>query len=449
MIHQFVRSAAGKDPGRAFLVSGESVVSYVDADEAIARIAGGFRARGVSRTGIFMANSPDLVLTLLGAACAGVEPCVINHESSREEVDEILSRLELRHLVVDDPLGVANAEEIVSGELPDVETASAASADAGLLILTTGTTGVPKAARYVWSDLAAQVRARDDQGGTRWLLGYNLNHFGGVQMLLHVLVNGATLVLPPSLRPGDAISTIEAHGVTHVSATPTFWRMAKVQVAPERLRALPLRHVTLGAEAASKDLLNDLRGWFPDARIVHIFAATEVGSCFSVDDGHDGVPASILERGDDSVVQFEIRDGELFIRSRHGMVGYYGDAVAPTDGWRSTGDLVELRGDRIHFVGRKSERINVGGVKVDPLPVEERVQRVPDVALVRVYGKPNAITGQLVAVDVMVVPNADRQAVERNIRQACGDLPPQARPRLIRFVDQLETRNAKLARRAS
>ncbi|MGH7804771.1 MAG: class I adenylate-forming enzyme family protein [Candidatus Binatia bacterium] len=449
MIHRFVQSAAAKDPARPFLVAAEREVPYAEAAEAVARIAGGFLVRGLSRIGIYMANSPTLVLTLLGAVRAGVEPCVINHESSRDEVDEILSRLELSHLVVDEPLGVRNAEEIPSRELPNVPAASEPPADAGILILTTGTTGVPKAARYVWSDLAAQVRTRDDQATSRWLLGYNLNHFGGVQMLMHVLVNGATLVLPSSLRPSDAISAIESHGVTHVSATPTFWRMVKVQIAPERLRALPLRHVTLGAEAASKDLLDDLRGWFPDARIVHIFAATEVGSCFSVDDGRDGVPASILDRGDDAGVQFEIRDGELFIRSRHGMTGYYGEAAAATDGWRSTGDLVEQRGDRIYFVGRKSERINVGGVKVDPLPVEERVQRVPEVALVRVYGKPNAITGQVVAVDVMVVPNADRSAVERSIREACRDLPPQARPRLIRFVDQLETRNSKLARRAS
>ena len=449
MIHRLAEAAAEAEPGRAFLVSDAGQVSYAEAAAVAQRTAAAMRARSVRRAAIYMPNSPELVLALLGAARAGVPVCVLNHEFSRAEVEEIVARLQVSHLVVDTPLGIPGVEEVRWSELTDTHGAEGPADDAEVLILTTGTTGAPKAARYLWSRLASQARVSEDQGSTRWLLAYNLNHFGGMQMLLHVLSNRATLVLPASLRPVDAVAAMERHEVTHVSATPTFWRMAKVQVPIERLQAIPVRHVTLGAEAASGDLLDELRRWFPRARIVHIFAATEVGSCFSVDDGRDGAPASILERGEESAVQFRIEDGELFIRSRNGMIGYFGEEVTVNDGWRSTGDLVEQSGDRIHFVGRKSERINVGGVKVDPLPVEQRVQRVPRVVLARVYGKANAITGNLVAVDVVLEPDADRAAAEREIRRACNDLPPQARPRLVRFVEELETRNLKLSRRAS
>ena len=50
-----------------------------------------------------------------------------------------------------------------------------------------------------------------------------------------------------------------------------------------------------------------------------------------------------------------------------------GRAAAAEEGWRPTGDLVEIVGDRVEFRGRDSEVINVGGVKVPPLPVEERI----------------------------------------------------------------------------
>src|SRR5207302_1178764 len=72
--------------------------------------------------------------------------------------------------------------------------------------------------------------------------------------------------------------------------------------------------------------------------------------------------------------------------------------------WRPTGDLVEIRDDRIHFVGRKTEIINVGGAKVHPLPVEEAVCSVPGVQLAAVYGRPNAVTGPIVAVDLVPAP---------------------------------------------
>ena len=107
-----------------------------------------------------------------------------------------------------------------------------------------------------------------------------------------------------------------------------------------------------------------------------------------------------------------------------------------------------MRGDRIHFVGRKSEAINVGGVKVHPLPVEQVVQSVPGVAAAHCYGRANPVSGQIVAVDVVPAPGADRAALEAAIHQAVAALPRHAQPRLVRFVEQLETVNRKVMRRS-
>ena len=60
-------------------------------------------------------------------------------------------------------------------------------------------------------------------------------------------------------------------------------------------------------------------------------------------------------------------------------------------------DTISL-GDRILFRGRRSEVINVGGVKVHPFAVEERVLAVPGVDIARVFGRPNRLSGAIVAV---------------------------------------------------
>jgi acyl-CoA synthetase (AMP-forming)/AMP-acid ligase II len=291
------------------------------------------------------------------------------------------------------------------------------------------------------------VRHPDPQPGARWLLAYNLNQFAGIQVLLHVLTSRATLVAPPSRRPRDVIATLRDERVTHVSATPTFWRLVAGALDPEAASGLAVRQITLGGEAVPGALLERLTRLFPAAHVSQIYGATEFGTAVSVRDGRPGLPASVLERGEDADVRLRIVDGQIEMRSRIGMLGYHREDAAP-GGWRPTGDLVEVRGDRIHFVGRTSEIINVGGAKVHPLPIEDAVSAVDGVGLARAYGRANPVTGQIVAVDVVPAAGRDPEELRAAILAACQALPPAARPRRVRFVDDLEIRGEKLARGA-
>jgi acyl-CoA synthetase (AMP-forming)/AMP-acid ligase II len=142
-----------------------------------------------------------------------------------------------------------------------------------------------------------------------------------------------------------------------------------------------------------------------------------------------------------------IVDGELWVRSRVGMLGYYGEDPVEADAWRPTGDVVEVVSDRILFRGRTSEIINVGGVKVHPLPIEDRIGSVPGVDMARVFGRPNAMTGAIVAVEVVAAPGADTDTITAAIRAACADLPAAARPRSVRFVDSVSLAGNKIVRR--
>jgi acyl-coenzyme A synthetase/AMP-(fatty) acid ligase len=132
------------------------------------------------------------------------------------------------------------------------------------------------------------------------------------------------------------------------------------------------------------------------------------------------------------------------------MLGYAGDADADAprpdaDGWRPTGDLVEVVGSRVFFRGRDSDVINVGGVKVDPLPVENRITGLSSVAAARVFGRPNPMTGAIVAAEIVPV-GEDEEGIRGEIKEALADLPPAWHPRSVRFVDAVATRDAKTVR---
>jgi acyl-CoA synthetase (AMP-forming)/AMP-acid ligase II len=180
----------------------------------------------------------------------------------------------------------------------------------------------------------------DSTHSRRWALLYPLNHFAGLQVLLHTVKNGLSLAIPRSRQFADVLSCLSQCGVDSASGTPTFWRMFTGQLGTSAAGQLKLRQITLGGEPVSAEILRRLRELFPEAKITQVFATTEIGSCFAVNDGLPGFPAKFLE-GAIGNVQLKIKHGRLYVRTNIGMVAYIDGSPAPDrDGdWVETGAL--------------------------------------------------------------------------------------------------------------
>jgi acyl-coenzyme A synthetase/AMP-(fatty) acid ligase len=318
-------------------------------------------------------------------------------------------------------------------------------------VRTTGTTGVPKAARHDWKVLTRPVEGLTRHPEQRWLLAYGPYQFSGIQVMLHVAGCQATLVAPFPRQPRDGLEAMLSEGVTSVSATPTYFRFLLADARSRQVELPPLKQVTLGGEAVPADLLERIKAAFPGARISQIYGSTESGTIMSVRDGEPGFPADALysESNPDSKVR--LRDGQIWVRATSAMLGYVGEtdsdpSRSEVEGWWPTGDLAEIVGDRVVFRGRNSDVINVGGVKVDPLPVEQRITSLPKVVAARVFGRRNPMTGAIVAAEVVPAREADEERMRHQIKQAVADLPRAWHPRSVRFVEALETRGAKTVR---
>jgi acyl-CoA synthetase (AMP-forming)/AMP-acid ligase II len=434
---ELLRRAALADPDRAAVVTGDGTRSYGDLLAQAEAIASGLRARAIERFAIVDHDAGTVVALLAGASLAGAEACQYPPTDDQDEVAALAARFD--HDVI-----VSGSSDLLtaSGD-PIVEP----PAERPLLILTTGTTGAPRGVRHDWNRVLRSTARIQPAPGERWLLAYGLHQFAGLQILIHVFAAGATLVAPAPRRPREGLAAMRAHKVTHASATPTYWRFLLAELRADGGPTPELTQITLGGEAIPAPLLGELTTTFPGARISQVYAASEFGSSGSMRDGRNGLSPDVLNRGDDADVAMKIVDGELWVRSRVGMLGYYGEEPVDADAWRPTGDLVEIVDDRILFRGRTSEIINVGGVKVHPLPIEERVGGVPGVDMARVFGRVNAMTGSIVAVEVVAAPGTDTEQLSAAIRAACADLPPAARPRSIRFVDSVAMAGHKIVRR--
>jgi acyl-coenzyme A synthetase/AMP-(fatty) acid ligase len=313
------------------------------------------------------------------------------------------------------------------------------------VLFTSGTTGVPKMVMHSLAGLTAAIKSgskRDDR--IVWATFYDIRRYGGLQIFLRAVLDGGSLVLSSAKEPtGEHLVRLGAHGVTHISGTPSHWRRALMSPAA---RAISPRYIRLSGEIADQAILDNLRAFYPQARIGHAYASTEAGVGFDVNDGLAGFPASMIgERAGD--VEMKVEDASLRIRSTRAAVKYVGGdgaALAGADGFVDTGDIVELRGDRYHFVGRRGGIINVGGLKVHPEEVEAVINRHPDVRMSLVRPRKNPITGSIVVAEVVLTEAPDggagmrSESLKREILQLCREALAQYKvPAAVHFVPTL------------
>ncbi len=321
------------------------------------------------------------------------------------------------------------------------------------VLLTSGTSGAPKMVVHTFASLTAPIGHALAQGDdVVWGTFYDIRRYGGLQILLRAVLGRGSFVLSGAGEPlGDYLARLGAHGATHVSGTPSQWRRALMS---RNARAIAPRYIRLSGEIADQGILNAIRSFYPGAAISHAFASTEAGVGFEVNDGREGFPASMADAAGD--VPIRVDDGSLRIRSARNAVRYLGadqqGSLAAADGFVDTGDMVERRGDRYYFLGRRSGLINVGGLKVYPEEVEAAINRHPAVRTSLVRSTRSAMTGALVAADVVLKADDGRgsAACRREILQICHEsLAPHKIPATIRFVPSLEIAGAgKLARHA-
>jgi acyl-CoA synthetase (AMP-forming)/AMP-acid ligase II len=450
---ELLRRAAEATPDGPAIVDDDRTYTYAQLTGWAEAIADGLLEQGIERFAICTTDAAATIAMLAGSSLVSVEACQYAATDGPAEVAAMLERFDHTILVTDredlaglpgtvlwvDQLAPPDSTSDIRRQLP--------TELRPLLILTTGTTGLPRAARHDWTRLLSTLVRVEMRPGQIWLLAYGPHQFAGMQFLMHVMALAATMVAPRERRPRDCLAAMRAHEVGYTSATPTWWRFLLAEMAADGGPKPDMRQITLGGEAVPEPLLAQLHATFPNAKISQVYGANEFGPTGSIRDGHAGLDAAILERGDDADVQLKIVDGELFARSKIGMLGYYGEEPVDTDAWRGTGDIVEVVGDRIFFRGRKSEIINVGGVKVHPIPIEDTIARVPGVHLVRVFGRENKLTGAIVAAEIVADAGTDTDEVGEAVRAACAELPAAMRPRSIKFVQELAVRGGKVSRR--
>lgn len=305
-----------------------------------------------------------------------------------------------------------------------------------LRIYTSGTTGTPSPVEQTLGTLTQSVRTDERFDDNIWAFAYNPTHIAGLQVFFQAVSNLNPMSYIFEHSVGQIEEAFSEYEVTHISATPTFYRL--------RLQRLEgtypsVKRLTSGGEMFEPQLRESLKDRFPNAKFRNVYALTEAGSLLE----SNGELFKIPDEKDD---QFKItEDDELTVHESLLAVS----TAEEFDGeWYHTGDEVEfVEGDKFRFVGRQSEFINVGGCRVDPHDVERRISSIGGVQAAIVRARESSVTGHILTAEVQPAPDADGEAVETAVEEQIENLERWKQPRIIDIVDEIEkTRSGKRVR---
>ena len=504
----------------AVVHAGRRSVTWAQFEDRAARLAGHLAAEGIGagdRVGIGLHNSPEYLESVFAVLKLRAVPVNVNYRYGADELEQIVGLTRMRAVVADADMGgvvgavadrvadlrVLLAGDDVAGRATRYEDAVAAapmprqerSAEDQVLLLTGGTTGLPKA--VVWDsggvcgvvssayrragapvpcDSAEVVAAAADQvrRGTAPVVlpASPLMHGTGFFSSLGVLLRGGRVVTLPqrSLDPAALWTAVQEERVEELAivgdafAVPLLAELDRAAASGTPYDLTSLRRIVSSGVRWSGDTKRRLlaAGRFT---LQDSIAATE-GGPFGVSlSGPDpDSVSSVFTLSDDARVigpdGADVRPGSgevgLLASAGNLPLGYLDDPAATAavfrtiDGVRHVvpGDAATLAADgTISLLGRGSGVINTGGEKVFAEEVEQVLVEHPGVAEVVVVGVPDDRWGSRVAALVVPVPGAELD-LDVLAEHVGTRLARYKRPRLVRLVTGIpRTVSGKVDRR--
>jgi len=494
----------------AITFEGKSV-TYAELDAIANRYAHWAKGQGLTKgqtVALFMPNRLEYLAIWYGLTKVGVATALINNQLTGAALAHCLNISQALHCIVDPEtspcfedvkgqlerhmqqwvLGPAHGEQrdlvkalkSCSHLRPDRETArdGITAKDTALYIFTSGTTGLPKAARI--THMRAQLYMRGFAGSTgsnqndRIYVTLPLYHAtGGLCAMGAGLLNGGSIVLRKKFSATHFWPEIVAEKCTMFVYIGELCRYLANQPEHELERAHKIRMIF--GNGLRPDVWNDMLDRFKVGEVLEFYGATEGNVSLFNFDGRRGaigrIPGYLRKKFNIRIVKFDV-EAEMPVRGPNGCcievapgevgecIGHIGsdarsnytgyadkaatekkvlhDVFQKGDAWFRTGDLMKVDGDGyIYFMDRIGDTFRWKGENVATSEVSERIAGFDGVQEVNVYGvKVGDLDGKAGMAALVVETGFDIEAFGKYVDE---QLPSYARPLFVRLQQQIET----------
>jgi O-succinylbenzoic acid--CoA ligase len=500
-VHALLERAVRAHPQAEAVVCGGVRWSYARLDAEVARLAGGFAARGVAagdRVVMFMGNRPAFVAVLFALQRLGAIAVPVGEREQRPGLAYVLRQCGASAVVFDAALAerVPDAAEVpglrlrvVVGEgsaassSDDVATLEALAAigtaraapqavqveDTAVILYTSGTTGRPKGAMLTHLNIAHSARHYEVcmglRAGDRSALAVPASHVTGLVAIVAAMVHvGGAIVMLPEFKAAAFIDAMAAERVTHTLMVPAMYTLCLMSPALDGADLSAWRIGGYGGAPMPVATIDRLAQRLPGLTLQNAYGATETTSPTTLmppgltRDHADTVgvplPCADVRVMDDAGRELPPGEtGELWIAGPMVVRGYWDNPQATADAftgghWHS-GDLGSIDdAGFVRLVDRKKDMLNRGGFKIYSVEVENVLMALPGVVEAAVVGRPCPVLGERVHAFVYA-PGAPRD--DAAVRAHCAaQLTDYKVPETLTWADAPLPRNAggKLLKRA-
>ncbi|MBU6350104.1 MAG: SDR family NAD(P)-dependent oxidoreductase [Chloroflexi bacterium] len=479
-------------PDRPALLFEEHTFTYSQLHALCSRAANALATLGIQRgerVALLLANVPPFLAAYFGTLKLGAVAVAINPALKAEEISFILQDSGARLVVTTADLYLQLAQrtlptvdafllaegnapntlawpDLLAQASPVAETRALADEEPAVILYTSGTTGFPKGAVLSHGNLtrngAACIHAFQLQPSDRVLLALPTFHcFGQNAALNPTLMAGATLLLHRQFESSAVQHALQQQGVTVFFGVPTLYTLLAEQSSPQSspqrsptlrlcLSAAAPLPTTVAANWQKKFGVAVEEGYGLTETCLNTCTHGQPHKAGSIGLPLAGVELTILDPQDHPAPPGEL--GEVAVRGNNVMLGYWQRPQETADalrhGWFHTGDIGYMDAEGHCFVvDRSKDMINVGGTKVYPSEVEQRLYTHPAIHEAAVYGIPEPLLGEQVCASLVLA--AGQQISAEEIRLFCQQTLADFKvPSRIEFVAELpKGRTGKILKR--
>jgi len=465
-INQRLFHALKTNEMRPALYEKDDVYSYRWLSDAVASVVSRMQQLGVvkgDRVAFQLGNSREAVVLLLGTLMLGAIPVPILPSYREKELRHILQLTcpkvfalqrgtrrydplaDLRRLLnegvsidillIEDYDGVDNDGCLLNLQafctpmtfVPALEAVRLESGDTAMMLLSSGTTGLPKAIARKnggYSDMiegACDVFALDHS--SVYLAAMPVSHGFIINCpgILGTLSRGGAVALADSPSAQQALDMIERCGVTHTTLVPALLSQWSLWQQQSQHNLSSLWHVQVGGARISAELAQHASSIL-GVTLQQCYGMSEGLLCFNRLVDSDALRFNSQGRAlseqdeiiivDDQGASLPVGQvGELLTRGPYTITEYYQNPHAnlsafTRDGFYRTGDLAHIdQAGNVFIDGRANDAINRGGEKFSPNEIEEVAEQHPAVVKAACIGIDDALYGQVPC--LFVISNDD------------------------------------------
>jgi fatty-acyl-CoA synthase len=480
-----------KYPALPAVVDERGTLTYKQIDDMSTALAHGLKRLGMdegSGVGLLCRDHSGLIVAMAACGKIGARLVLMNtgfakpqfaQVCERENVEAVLHDSEFVGLLdalpadlprvltwvdtgIDVPDGAATIDDIIAAN--STEPLPAPSTPSVSVVLTSGTTGLPKGAPRAKVPPLATVGLVDrvpfPRKGTMVIVSPIFHGTGLVTYLIGSAL-GNNIVTTRRFTPEGTLKLIADHKADMLVAVPTMPHRI-VQLGSDIIAAYDtssLKTIAVAGSALTPELSNRVQDTFGDV-LYNIYASTECGfGTIATPDELRKAPGTagrspvacevVLFDENDRRVHGANKRGRIFIRSAARIEGYTdGKRKQVIDGYMSSGDMGHFDENGLLFVdGRDDDMIVSGGENVFPQEVENLLIERADVFDAAVVGVDDSEFGKRLRAFIVSQPGAPQDAEEIKLHVK-NNLARYKVPRDVVFIDELpHNATGKLLRR--